>query len=264
MIQITIASLPHREKVVAELWLDQEQLAEINQEEDILTLEIYPGFDGRPWAVPLDEFVAALNTAKRRLVGDRMIDAAYLETFAATLRSFPETVERLDPGLTDSEITAVEKRFGFIFPPDLRAVLQFALPVGKQFPDWRNGSEEDLTSRMKLPLDGILFDVEHNDDIWPTEWGPRPERMDERFAVVTKLVEFAPKLIPIYSHRYIPAEPHEYGNPVLSVHQTDIIVYGHDLTDYFQHEFGVPVPGAARTTKAIRFWDDSFSWRGIL
>jgi hypothetical protein len=70
MIEILIASLPDREKVVAELWLDQEMLAEINQEQDILMLECYPGFEGRAWAVPLDEFVAALNTAKEKLVGN--------------------------------------------------------------------------------------------------------------------------------------------------------------------------------------------------
>ncbi len=39
------------------------------------------------------------------------------------------------PGLSDREIAAVEKRFKFRFPPDLRAFLQTALPSGPQFPD---------------------------------------------------------------------------------------------------------------------------------
>ncbi len=47
-----------------------------------------------------------------------------------------------------------------------------------------------------------------------------------------------PKLIPIYSHRYIPSSLNEIGNPVYSVHQTDIIYYGKDLWDYFNIEFG--------------------------
>lgn len=46
-----------------------------------------------------------------------------------------------------------------------------------------------------------------------------------------------PKLIPIYSHRYIPSEPQEAGNPVFSVHQTDIIYYGENLLSYLQVEF---------------------------
>jgi hypothetical protein len=188
-----------------------------------------------------------------------VIDTAYLETFAATLRSLLDV--RLDPGLTDSEVAAAEDRYGFVFPPDLRAVLQFALPVGDKFPDWRNGSEEDLMIRMDLPLHGILFDVEHG-EIWPADWGPKPADEQGRFEKVKSLIDSAPRLIPIWSHRYIPAEPIEHGNPVLSVHQTDIIEYGHDLTDYFSHEFGVPAPGAARISKTIRFWEDSFSWRG--
>ena len=153
-----------------------------------------------------------------------MIDSAYLNTFAATLGSLPDVC--LDPGLADSEVDAAENQYGFIFPPDLRAVLQFTLLVGEGFPNWRHDPTDFITGRLNWPLEGILFDVEHNDDIWPAEWGPRPERMDERFAVVTKLVVAAPKLDPIYSHRYIPAEPHENGNPVYSVYQTDIIYYG--------------------------------------
>jgi hypothetical protein len=186
-----------------------------------------------------------------------MIDAAYLETFAATMRSIPHEAGRLDPGLTDSEIVAAEDRFGFRFPPDLRAVLQFALPVGNGFPNWRHDPSDFITDRLNWPLEGILFDVEHNDDIWPAEWGPRPEQMDEQFAVVTELVEAAPRLVPICGHRYIPAEPHENGNPVYSIYQTDIIYYGNDLADYFHHEFGVPLPTwAARKPKPIRFWDE--------
>ena len=33
-------------------------------------------------------------------------------------------------------------------------------------------------------------------------------------------------LVPVYSHRYLPAEPKRSCNAVLSVHQTDVVVYG--------------------------------------
>lgn len=190
-----------------------------------------------------------------------MLDSAYLEVFAATLRSH-HNFDRFDPGLTEAEVKTVQRRFSFTFPPDLRTVLQFALPIGRAFPDWRNGSEEDLQFRLSRPMHGIMFDVEHNDDIWPTEWGPRPNSLEERFKTVNKLVESAPRLIPIYAHRYIPAEPTEAGNPVFSVHQTDIIYYGNDLADYFHRKFRVPLPEwAAREPRPIRFWDDSLKWR---
>ena len=50
-------------------------------------------------------------------------------------------------------------------------------------------------------------------------------------------------------------EPHLPGNPVLSVHQTDIVYYGLNLTDYLHHELGLsgrePWPEDIRP---IRFW----------
>ena len=45
-------------------------------------------------------------------------------------------------------------------------------------------------------------------------------------------------MIPVCSHRYLPAKRGTYGHPVLSIYQTDIIVYGTDLADYIYHEFG--------------------------
>ncbi len=162
-------------------------------------------------------------------------------------------------GLTDAEIAAVEGRFGFRFPPDLRAFLQTALPRGEPFPDWRSGEESALREWLDLPREGVLFDVEDN-GFWLEEWGPRPATLEVAQRVVDELIEAAPRLIPIYKHRMMPAEPLLPGNPVFSVHQTDIIVYGVDLRDYLIHEFlreeedmhATPEPASARQ---IAFWD---------
>lgn len=164
-----------------------------------------------------------------------------------------------DPGLTDAEVVAAESRYEFRFPPDLRAFLQTALPRGRQFPDWRAGDETGLRDWLDLPRQGVVFDVEHN-NFWLPEWGTRPATVAEAKEVAEQLVAAAPRLIPIYLHRMIPAEPHLPGNPVFSAHQTDIIVYGNDLRDYLAHEFlmsedeqgGWTVPEGARP---IRFWD---------
>lgn len=56
-------------------------------------------------------------------------------------------------------------------------------------------------------------------------------------ARIHELVAAAPRLLPIYSHRYLLAEPCRAGNPVFSVYQSDIIVYGTDLRTYLLHEF---------------------------
>jgi hypothetical protein len=66
-----------------------------------------------------------------------------------------------------------------------------------------------------------------------------------------------PRLIPVYIHRFIPSEPPEAGNPVFSVHQSDIIIYGNDLAAYLSAEFGIPNPSTSpEAPRAIRFWSE--------
>jgi len=63
-------------------------------------------------------------------------------------------------------------------------------------------------------------------------------------------------MIPVYSHRYLPAGRGTYGHPVLSIHQTDIIVYGTDLADYINQEFGRRSIGADWAPPMVPFWSD--------
>jgi len=159
------------------------------------------------------------------------------------------------PGLTDSEVHTVESRFGFRFPPDLRAFLQTALPRGPRFPDWRSGDHAELCEWLDLPRQGVLFDVEHN-GFWLDEWGPRPINMRDTLAQATELIRAAPRLLPIYGHRMMPDEPLVSGNPVFSVHQTDIIYYGGDLAHYLCCEFRLPnQQPPSQQPRKIRFWD---------
>ena len=68
--RIELISPPDREQLTASVLVDQEQLAEINQEQERPTLELYPRRDGQPWALDYEEAIAALVEAKRRLLGD--------------------------------------------------------------------------------------------------------------------------------------------------------------------------------------------------
>ena len=137
-------------------------------------------------------------------------------------------------GLTSAEVLAIQEEFQFVFPPDLAEFLMYALPVS--FVDWRNGERSHIQEVLAWPYEGICFDIQHN-AFWMDEWGPQPADFDEACQIAKVAVERAPKLIPIFGHRYIPDTPHEYGNPVFSVCQTDIIYYGRDLFHYYENEF---------------------------
>jgi hypothetical protein len=157
-------------------------------------------------------------------------------------------------GLTDDQIDDVERQWSVRFPPDYRLFLRRLHSVdrpqvGAQFvgdklrpaerPSFYNWltDVETLREYLDWPLEGLLFDVE-NADLWQPAWGARPDTRQGRAALVRALAASAPRLIPIFSHRYLLAEPCRAGNPVFSVYQTDVIVYGADLRRYFLTEFG--------------------------
>lgn len=143
------------------------------------------------------------------------------------------------PGLTEEELSALEVRFGFIFPRTVREFYRAGLPVGGRFPDWRDDSAENLAKILRLldaPLQGVLFDVEEN-EFWLDSWGEMPEDMADRLALCREKMTSAPRLIPLYGHRYCPVVEEMDDPPVLSVMQTDIIFYGHSLENYWENEF---------------------------
>lgn len=142
----------------------------------------------------------------------------------------------LAPGLTTAELARAEERVGCRFPPDLRSFLQAGLPTGRGWPDWRNPDSEEIAEQLGRAEWAMLFDIEHC-QWWPPFWGPRPPDMAEAFAIGRERLRAEPKLIPIAGHRFLPAEPDEVGNPVISMWQMmDTIYYGRDLSNYFARE----------------------------
>jgi hypothetical protein len=67
---VSLASPPDREYLVAMINVGAEQWAELNQENGLLTLEVYPRRDGQPWMISYEAAMTALRNAKERLVGD--------------------------------------------------------------------------------------------------------------------------------------------------------------------------------------------------
>lgn len=162
---------------------------------------------------------------------------------------------RLDPGLSDEEVSRVQDKFDFVFGPEHREFIQSAVPVGKSWPDWRRGSDEDLRGRLDWPVEGVLFDV-HNNSFWPTSWGDRPDEKHDRERAARAHLAHVPRLVPLFSHRYLTADPQFVPSPVFSVHQADVIYYGDDLLDYVAHEFRVPPLHPSPERTYVPFWSD--------
>lgn len=185
----------------------------------------------------------------------------YLATIQAVWASHGHEYEQpgveFGPGLSDAEVESAEQAYGFTFPSDLRAFLRFALPVSHGFVDWRSKPRDELEAWLAAPVDGVCYDVEHN-GFWLDEWGTRPADLRQAITVARRSMRSAPQLVPVCGHRYLPTDPPEAGNPVFSVHQSDVVEYANNLLHYLAHEFQAPGEPPAWAvegdSRPIPFW----------
>jgi hypothetical protein len=63
-----IITSTEKEQLVAKLWYDNEQWAELSQEHGELQLEIYPKASGQAWKVRYADMIEAIQEAKERLL----------------------------------------------------------------------------------------------------------------------------------------------------------------------------------------------------
>ena len=170
----------------------------------------------------------------------------------------------IGPGLTDAEFARIEQDYDFEFADDHRAFLAAGLPLNapapwrrrSPWPDWRDGDPGDLRERLDWPVDGVLFDVERN-ALWHPSWGQRPAGTSEALRTARQHLSRALRMIPVFGHRYLPAGRGTYGHPVLSIYQSDIIVYGTDLAGYITCEFSRRLISADWAPPPMApFWSD--------
>jgi hypothetical protein len=103
------------------------------------------------------------------------------------------------------------------------------------FYNWQQ-NEPVIAETLLSPLQGVLFDVQVN-NLWIPSWGNQPSDVTEKARVVTELVTQAPKLIPLVGHRYVVDATHVDNSFVLSVNQTDIVVFASDVRTFLLNEF---------------------------
>jgi hypothetical protein len=77
--------------------------------------------------------------------------------------------------------------------------------------------------------------------------------------IVRQDFETWPRLLPIYGHRFLAAQPCRSGNPIFSIMETDIICYGADLPHYLLNEFvdhDYALHTHTQTIRRIEIWSD--------
>lgn len=163
----------------------------------------------------------------------------------------------LDEGLSLEELNFIEKLYKIKFPQSLRMFLMLNVPISNGFYNWRDTSKDNVEYVNKiidLPFEGIFNKAD--EVYWSDSWGVEPDENIYLYSVREKLKK-APRLVPVYSHRYIPIIP-EINPPVLSIHGVDIICYGIDLEEYIDIEFGNKKQSSIQFDKVpyIDFWSE--------
>ncbi|KAI3901927.1 hypothetical protein MKW92_011274 [Papaver armeniacum] len=158
-----------------------------------------------------------------------------LAAYAKKVISHLRTCEiHITEGLTDDELSSIENSFGFVFPPDLRSILNEGLPTGPEFPNWRSSSHQQLKILINLPILGICREISKR-NLWFRIWGNRPDDPNNALTLAKHLLRKAPVLIPIYRNYYVPSTPNLAGNPVIFVKDGDLRYSGFDIAGFF-HE----------------------------
>lgn len=158
-----------------------------------------------------------------------------MEKYRKILDRFEKSGITVSRGLTDEEFKKIEEIYGIVFPSQLAEFYSCGLPIGEQFPIWNDFSDGNvclIREKIEFPINALRSDVE--DWFWLDSWGDEPESREEALAVFGSIAQNAPKMIPIYSHRYMPAYE---GAPVISTVGSDCIYYGRSLEEYLECEF---------------------------
>ena len=142
-------------------------------------------------------------------------------------------------GMTAAQLDWAEAVFGFRFPREIREFLSLAVPVGKDFFDYRDVSEEnqkkfrDFQNWME---DQFRFDLENNrEDMLELLAEPLGNPGDFDSAVMNYF-HSSVKLIPFYIHRCFFDGMDDM--PIVSFMQSvDSIFYASNFQDYLEVEF---------------------------
>lgn len=178
--------------------------------------------------------------------------------YMESIRLLKQQGIEFEMGLTVEEISKIEEIYAIKFPKCLKEFLMMAMPISNGFYNWRNFNLDNVMF-IKEIINRPIEDVDElaEEVYWCDEWGEEPENEKDIARIVRERLKSAPRLIPIYGHRYIPIIP-EDNPPIISIHGVDIIYYGENLEDYFKVEFGGKKQGEIefKNIKPIPFWSE--------
>ncbi|MCS3798876.1 hypothetical protein [Niastella sp. OAS944] len=175
--------------------------------------------------------------------------------------------------LNDGEIDDLEKKYRIQFGEEHRAFLKVLHTINRKNPTydgWKDQEDDNevkqmghpsyfynwfedtqwIESRLSWPYDTILQDIFGLNKRWLKIWGPCPDSTEEKIRVFTEWYNKAPRLIPLFAHRFLMGNGHSGLKPVLSVWGSDIVIIAWSLRHFLMRNF------ARELDLEVLVWDE--------
>lgn len=141
-------------------------------------------------------------------------------------------------GLSPNEFNIIENTYNILFPSEYRLLLEQVVPVSPGFYNWRDYSDSNIKFIKAVIERPIKEFWDRSLDVdWNSDWGEEPKERSDLSGFVRYRLALAPRLIPVYSHRYTVMCGGK-NDPILSICGTDVIYYGTNIDEYLEIEFG--------------------------
>lgn len=143
---------------------------------------------------------------------------------------------RWNPGLSDEKIAEYEASIGVQFPHDFKAFLREM--NGTDIPTLNTYGHSGQPPRESIGVYSYPRDIEIVKQLINNVSDPK-YRIDLADVLAKQGFDLPSeaKLVPIYIHRFVVCTPNLNSSVVLSIMDTDAIVYGGSLKEYLEKEF---------------------------
>lgn len=111
-----------------------------------------------------------------------MTDAGFDQQWAATaVAQLSDRGVEFASAMTDSDLAAIEARFGCLMPPELSIFLRAGVPVSPKWARWTEGADVVAAESREWPRATFTFDIEHN-GYWHPSLGDQPGDLSDAMA----------------------------------------------------------------------------------
>ena len=161
--------------------------------------------------------------------------------------------------LSSAQLEDIEAAYGVKLPEELREYIKHhPTQVVAGNLTWGSSPLDIVNLQQSFFRNKLKFDLENNDDYWPTVLGERPADMEARITKATEYMEQLPPLIPVRDLKYyVPTTISDVNMrlPIISFHQFVDTIFMYKNLSAFEKKKHLPDGVKLDTLPGVSGWD---------